>query len=40
NYTIVVGDQELENDKINVKNMQTGESEEITLSEIVNYFKK
>ncbi|MCD8870174.1 histidine--tRNA ligase [Staphylococcus gallinarum] len=40
NYTIVVGDQELENDKINVKNMQTGESEEIALSEIVNYFKK
>lgn len=40
NYTIVVGDQELENDKINVKNMQTGESEEIILSEIVNYFKK
>ncbi|MCD8819994.1 histidine--tRNA ligase [Staphylococcus gallinarum] len=40
NYTIVVGDQELENDKINVKNMQTGDSEEITLSEIVNYFKK
>ena len=39
NYTIVVGDQELENDKINVKNMQTGESEEIALSEIVNYFK-
>lgn len=39
-YTIVVGDQELENNKINVKNMQSGESEEIELSEIVNYFKK
>ncbi|RIP34157.1 histidine--tRNA ligase [Staphylococcus gallinarum] len=39
-YTIVIGDQELENNKINVKNMQSGESEEIELSEIVNYFKK
>ncbi|MCG7338537.1 histidine--tRNA ligase [Staphylococcus sp. ACRSN] len=40
NYTIVIGEQELENNKINIKNMQSGETEEIGLSEIVSYFKK
>lgn len=39
-HTIVIGDQELENNKINVKNMTTGESETIQLDALVDYFKK
>ncbi len=39
NYTIVIGEQELEDNKINVKNMQSGESETIRLDAIINYFK-
>ena len=39
NYTIVIGEQELEENKINVKNMQSGESETIRLDAIINYFK-
>lgn len=38
-YTIVIGDQELENKEIDVKNMETGESETVKLDELVNYFK-
>ncbi|MGO3496968.1 MAG: histidine--tRNA ligase [Staphylococcus equorum] len=38
-YTIVVGEQELEENKINVKNMESGETETIKLDEMVNYFK-
>ena len=38
-YTIVIGDQELENNEIDVKNMETGESETVKLDELVNYFK-
>ncbi|HDG7348922.1 TPA: hypothetical protein PGF80_002713, partial [Staphylococcus aureus] len=37
---IVIGDQELENNKIDVKNMTTGESETIELDALVEYFKK
>ncbi|MBL7573361.1 histidine--tRNA ligase [Staphylococcus saccharolyticus] len=40
NYTIVIGDQELENNAINVKDMVTGESEKIQLDQLVNYFIK
>ena len=40
NYTIVIGEQELQENKINVKNMQTGESESVDLDKLVNYFKK
>lgn len=38
-YTVVIGDQELENNKIGVKNMISGESENVQLDELVNYFK-
>ncbi|WP_251520246.1 MULTISPECIES: histidine--tRNA ligase [Staphylococcus] len=37
-YTVVIGDQELENNQINVKHMESGNSETIRLSEIVNFF--
>ena len=40
NYTIVIGDQELENNQIDIKNMKTGESESIQLDQIVDYFHK
>lgn len=39
-YTIVIGDQELENNSIAIKNMTTGESENIQLDKLINYFKK
>ncbi|MCC3754590.1 histidine--tRNA ligase [Staphylococcus capitis] len=39
-YTIVIGDQELENNSIAIKNMNTGESENIQLDQLINYFKK
>lgn len=38
-YTVVIGDQELAEKNINVKNMETGESERIHLNELVNYFR-
>lgn len=39
-YTIVIGDQELEKNEIDIKNMATGESEKVKLDELVQYFKK
>ena len=39
-YTIVIGDQELENNSIAIKNMTTGDSENIQLDQLINYFKK
>ena len=39
-YTIVIGDQELENNSIAIKNMTTGESENIQLDQLINYPKK
>lgn len=39
-FTIVIKHQELENNKIDVKNMTTGESETIELDALVEYFKK
>lgn len=39
NYTIVIGNQELENKNINIKNMQSGETEMIQLDGIVDYLK-
>ncbi|WP_210140078.1 MULTISPECIES: histidine--tRNA ligase [unclassified Staphylococcus] len=38
-YTVVIGNQELAEKNINVKNMETGESERIDLNELVNYFR-
>ena len=38
-YTVVIGDQELAEKNINVKNMESGESERIDLNELVNYFR-
>ena len=37
-YTIVIG-EELENNSIAIKNMTTGESENIQLDQLINYFK-
>ena len=39
-YTVVIGDQELENEVIDVKDMSTGETETINLNNLVNYFQK
>ena len=39
-YVLVLGDQELENNVINVKTMDTGEQKEVSLDEIVDYMKK
>lgn len=38
-YTVVIGDQELENNEIGVKNMISGETENVQLDELLNYFK-
>jgi len=40
NYSIVNGDQEVENNQIDIKNMETSESESIQLDQIVDYFHK
>ena len=39
-YTIVIGDQELDNNKIDVKEMSTGETKTIQLNEVVSFFNK
>jgi histidyl-tRNA synthetase len=39
-YVAVLGDDELEQNVINVKNMETGEQEEISLSSFVSYVKE
>ncbi|MCA0969974.1 histidine--tRNA ligase [Halobacillus litoralis] len=39
-YVLVLGDQELENNVINVKTMETGDQQEISLDEIIDYMKK
>ncbi|KSZ63039.1 histidyl-tRNA synthetase [Staphylococcus epidermidis] len=38
-YTVVIGDQELENNEIGVKSMISGETENVQLDELINYFK-
>ncbi|WP_423799182.1 histidine--tRNA ligase [Neobacillus sp. SAB-20_R2A] len=38
-YVAVLGDDELKNNKINVKNMETGEQVEVELNSLVNYFQ-
>lgn len=38
-YAVVIGDQELENNEIGVKNMISGETENVQLDELINYFK-
>ncbi|MCG2428466.1 histidine--tRNA ligase [Staphylococcus epidermidis] len=38
-YTVVIGDQELENNEIGVKNMISGETENVQLDELIIYFK-
>lgn len=38
-YTIVIGDDELANEQVNLKNMQTGENTPVAFSEIVNFLK-
>ncbi|MBN9653790.1 histidine--tRNA ligase [Halobacillus sp. GSS1] len=39
-YVLVLGDQELENGVINVKNMTSGEQQEVPLGEIIDHMKK
>ena len=39
-YTVVIGDQELEQQRIAIKDMQSGESEEIALDQIAEFFTK
>ncbi|MCI2803082.1 histidine--tRNA ligase [Staphylococcus pettenkoferi] len=39
-YTVVIGDQELEQQRIAIKDMQSGESEEIALNQIAEFFTK
>ena len=39
-YTIVIGDQELENNSIDIKHMASGESEKVQLDQLVDYFKE
>ncbi|MFP7412087.1 histidine--tRNA ligase [Priestia filamentosa] len=39
-YVAVLGDDELEQNVINVKNMETGEQEEVSLSSFVSYVKE
>ncbi|MCG7340962.1 histidine--tRNA ligase [Staphylococcus auricularis] len=38
-YTIVIGDRELESKQIDIKNMDTGESDTVQLDEIADYLK-
>ncbi|MCU5746042.1 histidine--tRNA ligase [Staphylococcus sp. SQ8-PEA] len=38
-YTIVLGDQELENNTVDIKNMESGNTETIELNNIVEFFK-
>ncbi|WP_436860141.1 histidine--tRNA ligase [Mammaliicoccus lentus] len=38
-YTIVIGEDELQKEKVEVKNMKTGESEPVAFSELENYLK-
>lgn len=39
-YTIVIGDQELENQSIDIKDMTTGESTTVKLDALVDFFKE
>lgn len=38
-YTVVIGDDEIKNGKVNVKNMATGEQKEIEISDLKNIIK-
>ncbi len=38
-YTIVIGEDELQKEQVEVKNMKTGESEPVAFSELENYIK-
>ncbi|MDP4156853.1 MAG: His/Gly/Thr/Pro-type tRNA ligase C-terminal domain-containing protein, partial [Bacillota bacterium] len=39
-YVAVLGDEELQNNKINLKNMETGEQVEVELALFVKYFQE
>ncbi len=38
-FTVVLGDNEIDTNEVNVKNMATGESEAVKISELANYLK-
>ena len=39
-YTLVLGDNEIDNEKANLKNMETGEQSEVELSKIAEFLQK
>jgi histidyl-tRNA synthetase len=39
-YSIIIGDNELEEGKVNIKNMDAGEQEEVAINDIVEYMAK
>lgn len=39
-HSVIIGDNELEQNKATIKNMSTGEQTKVALSEIANYFKQ
>ncbi len=39
-YSVIIGDNEIETNKVNVKKMADGTSEEVLLSDLVKYFSK
>lgn len=38
-YTVVLGDNEIDTDEVNVKNMTTGESVSVKIADLANYLK-
>ncbi len=38
-YVVVIGENEVQNNEVSVKNMKTGDAESVALDEIVNFFK-
>ena len=38
NFALIIGDNELDNNKASIKNMDTGKQEDISLDNIINYF--
>lgn len=39
-YTVIIGDNELENKSVNLKDMQTGEQTEVAIDKIIEFFGK
>ncbi len=39
-YTVIIGENEIAENEVQLKNMETGETNKISLNELVNYFKQ